>query len=99
MRTLLLLLRRQDYRRTLGIRSLSRENDFSINIRSILPIPRFRDALAEILACRRSPESLYPLIDPAELPLTGKFDPWLPPEVLVRQYAASMLAPEELGFL
>jgi ATP-dependent Lhr-like helicase len=91
MRTLLLILQNREYRKTLGIRSLSRENELSVNIRSSLPIPRFCACLAEILKHHQTPESLYPLIDPAQIPLLGKFDPYLPPAALVRQYVAAML--------
>ena len=93
MRALLLILQNRDYRCLLGIRSLSRENEYSVNIRSALPLPRFRSELAEIIKRHQSAESLYPLIDPAEIPLTGKFDPWLPSLALVRQYAAALLEP------
>jgi ATP-dependent Lhr-like helicase len=93
MRALLLILQNREYRSLLGIRSLSRENGYSINIRSALPLPRFRSALAEIIKRHDSPESFYPLIDPAQIPPMGKFDSWLPPEALVRQYAAAMLEP------
>jgi ATP-dependent Lhr-like helicase len=97
MRTLLLVLQNREYRKTLGIRSLFRENDFSVNIRSSLAIPRFRACLAEILNRHLTPESLHSLIDPARIPLSGKFDFCLPPGALVRQYAASMLEPFCLG--
>ncbi|GHV96151.1 ATP-dependent helicase [Spirochaetia bacterium] len=90
MRTLLLILQNRDYRKALGIRSLSRENDLSVNIRSILPIFRFRAELAEILKRHDSIESLYPLLDPAQIPLMGKFDPYLPSHLLVRQYAVML---------
>jgi ATP-dependent Lhr-like helicase len=93
MRTLLLVLQHRDYRKTLGIRSLARENDISINIRSTLDISAFRPALAEILERHDTVESFYPLIDPAQIPPLGKFDPYLPPGALVRQYAAAMLEP------
>jgi ATP-dependent Lhr-like helicase len=91
MRTLLLVLQDREYRKTLGIRSVSRENDLSINISSTLPIPRFRAGLSEILSRHTTVESLYPLIDPVRIPLPGKFDLYLPPCAITRQYAASML--------
>jgi ATP-dependent Lhr-like helicase len=93
MRTLLLVLQNREYRKTLGIRSLSRENDLSVNIRSTLTVPRFQTCLAEILKSHQTLESLYPLIDPAGIPLIGKFDVYLPPPALTRQYAAAMLEP------
>ena len=48
-----------------------------------------------MLRQHNSEESLHPLIDPAQIPLLGKFDPYLPPRLLVRQYAAVMLDTEE----
>ncbi|MDR1252491.1 MAG: DEAD/DEAH box helicase [Treponema sp.] len=97
MRTLLLILQNREYRKTLGIRTLSRENDLSVNISSTLPIIRFRAELAGILSSYKTPESLYPLIEPARIPLLGKFDPYLPPEALARQYAAAMLDTVDLA--
>jgi ATP-dependent Lhr-like helicase len=99
MRTLLLVMQNREYRDILGIRSLSRESDLSVNIHSTLPVSRFRVRLAEILKRHPAAVSLYPLVDPAKIPLTGKFDRWLPPEILTKQYAAAMLAPEELQIL
>jgi ATP-dependent Lhr-like helicase len=99
MRTLLLILQNKKYRKTLGIRSLSRENDLSVNIRSTLPLPQFQTELTAIFRQHRSIKSLYPLIEPAQIPLLGKFDPWLPPAALVRQYAAAMLDMAGLRFL
>ena len=96
MRTLLLILQNREYRKALNIRSISRESDLSVNIHASLPIPRFLGALAEILKSYNSPESLYPLIDPARISLQGKFDPYLPPGFLIRQYASSMLEPVQL---
>jgi ATP-dependent Lhr-like helicase len=92
MRTLLLILQNGEYRKTLGIRSFLRENDLSVNIISALPVPRFRSELAGILSRYTNIESLYPLIDPARIPLPGKFDSFLPPRALTRQYASTMLA-------
>ena len=97
MRTLLLVLQNREYRKDLGIRSLSRENDLSVTIGSSLPLSRFRTCLAEILASHQTPESLHPLIDPTRIPLLGKFDPYLPPEALIRQYAAARLEPFSLS--
>ncbi|MCL2066249.1 MAG: DEAD/DEAH box helicase [Treponema sp.] len=91
IRTLLLVMQNREHGKTLGIKSLSTENDFSINITSVLPIPRFRSELADILKKYKSLESLYPLIDPARIPRVGKFDPYLPPQALKRQYAQAML--------
>jgi Lhr-like helicase len=99
LRTLLLLLQNKDYRKALCIRSLSRENDFSLNICSSLPLPRFRAELSDIIKRHRSIESLYPLIEADQLPMLGKFDPHLPPALLVKQYAAAMLDSSELKVL
>jgi ATP-dependent Lhr-like helicase len=91
LRTLLLLLQNKDYRKNLGIRSISKENDYSINICSPLPIPRFRAELSSLIKGHKNAESLYPLIDAEQIPLLGKFDQYLPPALLVKQYAAAML--------
>jgi ATP-dependent Lhr-like helicase len=88
MRTLQLILQRRDYRKTLGLRTLSRENDYAFFISSALPVPAFREALANIISGITNIEAL---IDPAEVPLSGKFDELLPPRLLVKQYAANML--------
>jgi ATP-dependent Lhr-like helicase len=96
MRTLLLILQHREYRKTLGIRSLSRESVLSLNIRTTLPESRFRTLFAGILAAHTSVESLYPLIAGGDIPLSGKFDPYLPEAALVRQYACAMLDAESI---
>jgi ATP-dependent Lhr-like helicase len=92
LRTLLLVLQNREYRKALGIRSLSREDDYALYLSSALPVPAFREALAAIL---RSIKNIETLIDPADIPLSGKFDDLLPPRLLVKQYAAAMLDPPE----
>jgi ATP-dependent Lhr-like helicase len=92
MRTLQLILQRRDYRKTLRLRTLSRENDYAFFVSSTLPVPAFREALARIVSGIQDIEAL---IDPAEVPLSGKFDELLPPRLLVKQYAANMLDPVE----
>ena len=96
MRTLLCILQNREHRQSLGIRFLSRENDLSVNIRSSLPLGRFRAEFARLLERYRTAESLYSLIDGDRIPPLGKFDPYLPPRARVRQYAAAMLEPFEL---
>jgi ATP-dependent Lhr-like helicase len=91
MRALLLVLQNREYRRVLGIRSLSRENEFSINICSSLSIPIFSTELAGILRGHTTHDSLYSLIDPSKIPLTGKLDSYLPAKALIKQYAEAML--------
>jgi ATP-dependent Lhr-like helicase len=91
MRTLLLILQNTGCREALNIFSITRENDISVNITSGLLIPQFKTALASILKKHTTPESLYPLIDLTKIPLTGKYDSYLPNHALVRQYAAAML--------
>jgi hypothetical protein len=88
LRTLQLILQRREYRKTLGLRSLSREDDYAFYITSTLPVPAFREALKTIAG---NIQNLEALIDPAEIPLSGKFDDLLPPRLLVKQYAANML--------
>jgi ATP-dependent Lhr-like helicase len=96
MRALMLIIQNREHRKTLGIKSLSKECDFTINIRSTLPAEHFRSTLAEILQHFKTNQSLFALIDTSQIPLLGKFDPYLPPGLLVRQYAAAMLDAEEL---
>jgi ATP-dependent Lhr-like helicase len=93
MRTLLLVLQNRDYRKILGIRFLSRENDFCAGIVSSLPLPLFQEKLGEIV---RGLPSALPLANPGDIPLNGKFDLYLPPELLRKQYASNMLDLEEL---
>jgi ATP-dependent Lhr-like helicase len=97
MRTLLLILQNPKFCESLNILSLSRENDWLVKITSGLPIPRFKKMLAQILKRHVTHESLYSLIDPAEIPLSGTYDLYLPDHALVKQYAASMLDVEELS--
>jgi ATP-dependent Lhr-like helicase len=99
LRTLLLVMQHWKYRKPLGLYSLSRETDFSINIHGSLSIPDFRAVLADLIARHRTPQSLYPLIEGGKIPLRGKFDRYLPPAALVRQYAASMLDLEAIKTL
>jgi hypothetical protein len=94
MRTLVFLLETRKVRQNLGIRSLSRENDFFLRIESSLPVPGFREKLKEIIS-GASIEDILP--DPGRVPLSLKFDALLPPRLLVKQYAAAMLDLEELG--
>ena len=96
MRTLQLILQNKDYRKTLEIRNFYRENDFSVNISSALDIPRFRAELSEIIRRHRNAESLYSLVDPNQIPVMGKFDQYIPRNLLTKQYTASMLDAGEL---
>ncbi|MDR1319500.1 MAG: DEAD/DEAH box helicase [Treponema sp.] len=93
MRTLFLLLQNRDYRKTLGIRFLSRENDFCAGLVSSLPPPLFQEKLREIV---RALPSALPLANSGEIPLNGKFDLYLPPDLLKKQYTFNMLDPQEL---
>ncbi|GHV91037.1 ATP-dependent helicase [Spirochaetia bacterium] len=92
MRTLLLVLQNEECRKSLCINSLYRENDFALHIGSSLAMPLFQDELKKILAGLRAqgPESL---LNPSQIPLTDKFDQYLPAKLLVKQYIASMALP------
>jgi ATP-dependent Lhr-like helicase len=95
MRTLLLVLQHRDTAAALALRSLSRENDFSLRLETALPAGDFLARLADTargLDSRR----LEALADPAAVPFTGKFDEYLPPRLLAKQWAANMLDLEEL---
>jgi ATP-dependent Lhr-like helicase len=91
MRTLILIMQNRDHRKYLGIKYMSRENDLAVSITSSLSVPAFRSKLSEILALYKTAESLYSLVDPSHIPLLGKFDPYLPPLALKKQYAQTML--------
>ncbi|GHV57313.1 ATP-dependent helicase [Spirochaetia bacterium] len=93
MRTLLLVLQHEDYRKTLGINSLYRESDFALHIGSSLAMPLFREELKNIFM-RLNSDSL---LRADQIPLTDKFDQYLPAELLIKQYAASMLDIKEAG--
>jgi hypothetical protein len=97
MRTLLLILRDEELASVLGIIALSRESDYSISVSSKLPPGLFREHLFGIIENLNS-ASLETLAEKSvdSIPLTEKFDPWLPPSLLAKQYAANMLDTEEL---
>jgi ATP-dependent Lhr-like helicase len=97
MRTLLLILRDEELASVLGIIALSRESDYSISVSSKLPPGLFREHLFGIIENLNS-ASLETLAEKSvdSIPLTEKFDPWLPPSLLAKQYAANMLDAEEL---
>ena len=95
MRTLLLVLQHRDTAAALGLRSLSRENDFALRLETALPagefLARLKDAVNGL-----DRRGLEDMVDPAAVPFTGKFDEYLPPRLLAKQWAAAMLDPEDL---
>jgi hypothetical protein len=93
MRTLLLVLQAPRFRKLLGIRSLSRENDFVLQIETSLPHHLFREEFKNTIFSLKNIEGL---IDPLEIPYSGKFDLLLPLPLLLKQYAANMLDLGEL---
>jgi ATP-dependent Lhr-like helicase len=93
MRTAQLIFQDKNFRKNLGLVSLSRPNDYSFDIVSALPIPKFREELKEIILHIDDPAILAV---PERIPLAGKFDSLLPPRLLVKQYAANMLGLDEL---
>ncbi|GHT67881.1 ATP-dependent helicase [Spirochaetia bacterium] len=93
MRTLLLVLQHEDHRKTLRINSLYRESDFALHIGSSLAMPLFREELKNIFL----PLDLDSLLRADQIPLTDKFDQYLPAKLLIKQYAASMLDIKEAG--
>jgi ATP-dependent Lhr-like helicase len=96
MRTLLLVLQNRDLAAALGLRFLVRENDFSLRLETALPPGEFLARLAETVR-RLDRPALEALVDPAAVPFAGKFDEYLPPRLLVKQWAAHMLDPQDLG--
>ncbi|MDR1655211.1 MAG: DEAD/DEAH box helicase [Treponema sp.] len=97
MRTLLLILQDEETALVLGIIALLRESDYSIFVSSKLPLQIFREKLFGIIENLNS-ASLETLAAKSvdTIPCTEKFDLWLPPSLLAKQYAANMLDPEEL---
>jgi ATP-dependent Lhr-like helicase len=91
MRTLAVLFRSREIRKTLGVRSAAREGDQVFRINSPVSIPEFRNRLSALLDRGLSLEQTA-----ADMPLTDKYDYLLPPLLLQKQYAANMLDMKEL---
>jgi ATP-dependent Lhr-like helicase len=90
MRTLLLVLQNEEWRKTLRINSLYRESDFALRIGSSLAAPLFQEELKNIFM-RLQTEGAESLLRADQIPLSDKFDQYLPAGLLIKQYAASML--------
>ncbi|MDR1900633.1 MAG: DEAD/DEAH box helicase [Treponema sp.] len=95
MRTLLLILQNGDISDTLALRRLARENDFSLRLETALPAGELQARLRKTVL-DLDPAGVEGLVDPAEVPFTGKFDEYLPPRLLAKQWAANMLDLEEV---
>jgi ATP-dependent Lhr-like helicase len=93
MRTLAAFFQNREYRETLGISSCYREQEFVFYIRSELDLPGFKGTLRNLILGLDAPESL---LEPGKIPLTDKYDYLLPQSLLLKQYAANMLDPDEL---
>jgi ATP-dependent Lhr-like helicase len=98
MRTLLLLLQATETRESLALVSAERENEFVLRVHTKLSGEDFMGKLRGIIEQTRSGEgpanpAVIPLpkIPAAKIPLTEKFDYLLPPELLLKQFAANML--------
>jgi ATP-dependent Lhr-like helicase len=101
-RTLLVLLRGEENRERLGIRGVYRKNDFALRVSSRIPLGEFEKEMGNLIRALPPPgeaarAALADLLDPDKLPYINKYDYLLPPRLLVKQYAANMLAPEELS--
>jgi ATP-dependent Lhr-like helicase len=94
MRTLQALFHQKEIRARLGLRSLARENDYIFLLGSDLPAGELKARLKTALA---SP--FLPGYTPPTVPLTGKYDYLLPPDLRLKQYTASRLSFEELSRL
>jgi ATP-dependent Lhr-like helicase len=106
MRTLLLLLQAKETRENLALVSVERENEFALRLHTKLSGEDFMGKLRGIIAGERGEsggsDSLkipMPKIPASKIPLTEKFDYLLPPELLLKQFAANMLDWEELTSL
>ncbi|MDR1566057.1 MAG: DEAD/DEAH box helicase [Treponema sp.] len=96
MRTLSLIMRKKENRQALGIVSLEQENHYAFRISSKLDIPDFQRELQCAAEEGGNPETL---VDPERIPYTDKYDYLLPQDLLVKQYAANMLDPQEAAAL
>ncbi|AEF81438.1 DEAD/DEAH box helicase [Leadbettera azotonutricia] len=96
MRTLYLALQKQIYRKDLGITFIERKNEYALSISSKLGIDMFEEILLGIINTVKNPEEM---LDSARIPYTDKYDYLLPPELLLKQYAANMLDLEEAGLI
>ncbi|MDR0718133.1 MAG: DEAD/DEAH box helicase [Treponema sp.] len=97
MKTLELGLNKKDNKETLKITFFEEQNQFVFYIKSKLTPGEFGTELA--LIAKDIAGKLQTLPDTAEIPLTDKYDYLLPPELLVKQYAANMLEAGELESL
>jgi ATP-dependent Lhr-like helicase len=101
MRTLLLLLQGKKTRETLALASAERENEFALRVNTKLAPEDFLGKLRAIIDGPGKPEELMdlPKIPQSKIPLTEKFDYLLPPDLLLKQFAANMLDMEDLKSL
>jgi ATP-dependent Lhr-like helicase len=97
LRTLLAVLQYREYQNALGLASVFRVNDYALNIRTALPPRAFWQTLLELAGKQGETRPLpASLLESAKIPLVDKYDYLLPPELLVKQYGANMLALDEL---
>jgi ATP-dependent Lhr-like helicase len=93
LRTLLAVLQYREYQKALSLASVFRVNEYALHIKTALSPESFWHTLLELTGEEREPWSL---LEGAKIPLADKYDYLLPPELLVKQYGANMLALGEL---
>jgi ATP-dependent Lhr-like helicase len=93
LRTLIAVLQCRETRNLLGLASVFRINEYALNIKTALDPRRFWQTLLDLAGEEREPWSL---LEASKIPLAGKYDYLLPPQLLVKQYGANMLALDEL---
>ncbi|MDR2619408.1 MAG: DEAD/DEAH box helicase [Treponema sp.] len=96
MRTLTLIMQKKENRHTLGIVSLEQENHYALRISSKLALPDFQH---ELQCIAKNPDNPETLLESGRIPYTDKYDYLLPQDLLLKQYAANMLDPEETAAL
>ncbi|MDR0313166.1 MAG: DEAD/DEAH box helicase [Treponema sp.] len=101
IRTLSLILQKNQFRENLGIIFSQQENPYAYRISSRLSLEKFKAEL-QYLVSRLNPSGkslnipAETLIEARRIPFIDKYDYLLPPRLLVKQYAANMLNVAEL---
>jgi ATP-dependent Lhr-like helicase len=96
MRTLELLLKKPELKKTLGIKTLDWESALALRVETNTAEKDFTAGLAA--ACEKALGKALgaPALLPNPIPYTDKYDHLLPPALLAKQYAANMTSMDEL---
>ncbi|MCL2831648.1 MAG: DEAD/DEAH box helicase [Treponema sp.] len=93
MRTMRLLMQKKENKKILKITRQENINPYIFRITSGLEINEFGNELNKIILSAAGAETL---VKADQIPYTDKYDYLLPPNFMVKQYAANMLSMEEL---